>query len=237
MIQYLLLAAILAFGGQEPNIEHHLKRIENGEMTEVRAELPALLKTYPSNPGVLYLQALLTSDGTEAVRLYQNIVDTYPKSEWADDALWKIHQFYSAIGLHRTAEIKLNQLRTNYPDSKYIAGTLPTIAERKENKSPDPLGPPREKTDVESPEPLTTERASNEMYTLQVGVYSQYANARRQAQFFEYRNMPARIVTKTKDGRELFYVFAGSFANKEDAHARGEELKQTFNIDYFVVTQ
>jgi hypothetical protein len=107
---------------QEPNIESHLAAIERGQADEVRGELPALLKNYPNNPGVLYMQALLTSDGAEAARLYQKIVDKHAGSNWADDALWKVYKFYSAIGLDRTAEIKLEQLKTQYPDSKYLTG-------------------------------------------------------------------------------------------------------------------
>lgn len=71
---------------QPPNIETYIALIENGQSDLVRNELPSLLNQHSKNPGVLYLQALLTTDGAEAVRLYQNIVDNHPASEWADDA-------------------------------------------------------------------------------------------------------------------------------------------------------
>jgi cell division septation protein DedD len=253
----LILSLTTSALGQEPNIESYLTRIENGEVDEVRAELPSLLRTNPNNPGVLYLQALLTTDGAEAVRMYQTIVDTYPKSEWADDALWKTYKFYTAIGLHRTAEIKLNQLKSGYPDSKYLAGRgqdAPATAERKIETSPAPQAtepsesPKRvapsagdmtkEKTKpVEAPPPPpTTEATPSGAYTLQVGVYSSATNANRQAQFFEYQKFSTRIVSKMKGGRELFYVYVGSFATAAEAQSKGGEIKRAFNIDYFVVT-
>jgi len=46
---------------------------------QVKAEIPSLLSKYPNNPGVLYLQAQTTSEGAEAVRIYQSIVDNFPR--------------------------------------------------------------------------------------------------------------------------------------------------------------
>lgn len=239
---WVSIALVMSFTAsareQEPNIEAYLARIENGEVDEVRAELPSLLRAHPNNPGVLYLQALLTTDGAEAARMYQNIVDAYPQSEWADDALWKTYKFYTAIGLHRTAEIKLNQLKSSYPNSKYLIGRgqeTPATAEGK----PEPAPAPRDEPSNEEPKPAPPSPAAptaSGAYTLQVGVYSSAANANRQAQFFEHHNLLTRIVSKKKGGRELFYVYVGSFATAAEAQAKGAEVKREFNIDYFVVT-
>ena len=95
----------------EPDIRHRLEMIEKGQAEAVRAELPSLMTNYQNNPGVMYLQAVLTTDGTEAAKLYQNIVDNFPKSEWGDDALYKLYQYYYSIGLYKTATQKLTQLK------------------------------------------------------------------------------------------------------------------------------
>ena len=103
----------------EPDIRHRLEMIEKGQAEAVRAELPSLMTNYQNNPGVMYLQAVLTTDGTEAAKLYQNIVDNFPKSEWGDDALYKLYQYYYSIGLYKTADQKLTQLKEEYPFSAY----------------------------------------------------------------------------------------------------------------------
>src|SRR5512140_2678476 len=103
-----LVGSTAAAQGSEPDINSYIARINNGQGEEVRNEIPSLLAKYPNNPGVLYLQGLVTSDGGEAVRIYQSIVDNFPKSEWADDALYKVYQFYYALGLYRTAELKID---------------------------------------------------------------------------------------------------------------------------------
>ena len=100
-----------AQGRNEPDIRHRLEMIENGQAEVVRTELPSLMTNYQNNPGIMYLQAVLTYDGAEAAKLYQNIVDNFPKSEWGDDALYKLYQYYYSVGLYKTADQKLVQLK------------------------------------------------------------------------------------------------------------------------------
>ncbi|HXF99753.1 MAG TPA: hypothetical protein VNL69_03165, partial [Bacteroidota bacterium] len=66
----LVVGAVTVFA-QEPDVQQYVAMAEAGDIETVRGQLPSLLKQYPNNPGVLYLQALLTTDGAEAVRQYQ----------------------------------------------------------------------------------------------------------------------------------------------------------------------
>jgi cell division septation protein DedD len=251
-----MLTLSIAFA-QQPTIEQYVSMVEAGQQDVVREALPQLLQKYPNDPGVLYLQALLTTDGAEAVRLYQKIVDTYPNSVWADDALYKVYKFYYAIGLYRTAELKLDQLRTNYPNSKYISGRAAseTLAEDKsggpETKEPDTTretpqakeqAPPsiKQQPAPVTPAPISTPAdvepaAPLQRYTLQVGAYSTAANANRQKSFFDYHNYPADVVPKMLGTRELFVVYVGSFATEDEARKTGEELKRSYSIEYMIV--
>ena len=243
-----VLSCASAFA-QSPNVENFLSMIDAGQAEQVRAEVPSLLAQYPNNPGVLYLQAVLTTDGAEAVRLYQNIVDNFPKSEWADDALFKVYKFYQAIGLFRTADIKLNQLKTNYPESKHVTGDvdMPPVtengtdtAEARATETP-AQSPAITKSDsttpVLSPVKQPVPPATTGIYTLQVGVYSTAANAGKQKLFFEYQKYAAEVATKMKGSKELFAVYVGSYATADEATAAGDEIKRSFNIDYIVVTR
>jgi TolA-binding protein len=118
----------------EPDIRRRLEMIEKGQAEAVRAELPSMMTNYQNNPGVMYLQAVLTTDGTEAAKLYQNIVDNFPKSEWGDDALYKLYQYYYSIGLYKTADQKLTQLKEEYPFSAYTAEKFSVIEENQAAK-------------------------------------------------------------------------------------------------------
>ena len=114
----------------EPDIRRRLEMIEKGQAEAVRAELPSLMTNYQNNPGVIYLQAVLTTDGTEAAKLYQSIVDNFPQSEWADDALYRLYQYYYSIGLYKTSEQKLAQLREEYPFSAYATEKNQVVEEK-----------------------------------------------------------------------------------------------------------
>ncbi|MCC6398274.1 MAG: SPOR domain-containing protein [Bacteroidetes bacterium] len=126
--------------GTAPDIQQMVAQVNAGAGESVREQLPSLISKYPNHPGVMYLQALLTREGADAVRTYQGIVDNFPSSEWADDALYKVYQFYYALGLYRTAELKMTQLRTSYPASPF-GGEAAGAAQgaRPSLPTPDPL--------------------------------------------------------------------------------------------------
>ena len=60
-----LVVALLVVQDGGPDAQLYLSRIAHGDADEVRSELPSLLSKYPNNPGVIYLQGVLTADGTE----------------------------------------------------------------------------------------------------------------------------------------------------------------------------
>jgi len=68
----LVFAAAGMANGQtsagEPDIQRRLEMIERGQGGIVEGELQQLMTTYQNNPGVMYLQGVLTSDGTEATQ-------------------------------------------------------------------------------------------------------------------------------------------------------------------------
>ena len=246
------LAAVAQESG--PDVGKYLTMIDNGQAEQVRNELPALMTKYPNNPGVLFIQGRLTKDGAEAVRIYQSIVDNFPKSEWADDALNKVYQFYYALGLYRTAEMKLAQLKRDYPASKYVTRSTEVntkgFAEEKEQPSAPagdttvpaqqadiPPSPDRPAADVAVKPGGTVPERSTDQFALQVGAYSSEVNAEKQKVFFESLQFPVEVNTKVKSGRSLYIVRIGNFASYDDAKAKGEEIKKKYNIDSIVVTK
>jgi tetratricopeptide (TPR) repeat protein len=222
------LACARAFGQEAPPpVERYVAMVESGDADPVRLELPSLLATYPNDPGVLYLQALLTREGAEAVRHYQNIVDNHPKSAWADDALYKVYQFYNAIGLYRTAELKLNQLKREYPNSPLVTGKTEV----------DTRALPEERVRTTADPAAGKPATGSGQFTLQVGAYSTQVNANKQKLFFEDLGYPVEVVSKVKDGRSLWSVNVGSFATYDEAKAKSGEIKRKYNVDSFVVTR
>lgn len=208
----------------EPDIQKRLELIEKGQSEQVKGELQALLTNYQNNPGVMYLQGVLTTDGTEAVKIYQSIVDNFPKSEWADDALYKLYQYYYSIGLYKTADQKLAQLKQDYPFSAYAVEqtTMP-----KEGA-------------VETPavvKPKGTVQKFSTSFTIQVGAFSTLSRAEELKNFFEGNGYSSNIFTMVSNGKKLHKVWVGEFQNQEEAKRFALEIKRKFSLESIVVAR
>jgi len=212
LISVLLISSFIYAQGREPDIQKRLELIKSGKIERVKSELPMLLEKYPNHPGVVYLNGVLTTDGKEAVKIFQSIVDRFPKSEWADDALYKVYQYYYSIGSYRTAERKLEQLRENYPRSKYITSTKIDLSDEIQGDS----------------------KAIH--YAVQVGAYTALENATKQKSFFEELGYSVEIRNKVRDGKTMHLVWVGDFATYGEAQKLSETLQTKYTIDALVVS-
>ena len=243
LVLMLLLMLVPWAGAQkgEPDIQKYVNQINEGQVQQVREQLPALLSKYPNHPGALYVQALLTREAGEAVRIYQSIVDNFPQSEWADDAVYKTYQFYYSLGLYRTAELKMNQLKEQYPSSPYLQEAAETAAPPKDDneqpvtKEPQPEVQQEPLQEVEKPvaqsEPIPVQ------FSLQVGAFTVQANAEAQKSRFEHLGYTVELISKVKATRSLFTVFVGDYQTYSEAKAAGLEIKRKLGIDSFVISR
>lgn len=235
---FIAALAIPAVGQvSEQEIRSRLDLIHSGKAEQVRTELPVLLRQYPNDVGVKYLDAYLTENGDQALRKYQSIVDQYPKNEWADDALYKVYQYYYAVGLYKTAEAKMNQLNEQYPTSIYVKRE-PKPDERIPVPAPVSTEPPAEKP--AQPEQQTGQTSSTETvvgpFVVQVGVYSQISAAQQQArQLSSVLGRQAMVFAKQSGGKTVHAVAFDGFASDAAARAFGAELKSKHNLEWFVV--
>jgi len=224
-----ILGAVTAFaqadGGASPDIQRRLEMIERGQAEAVRAELPGLMTNFQNHPGVLYLQGILTSDGTEAAKIYQSVIDNFPKSEWADDALFKLYQYYYSIGLYKTGDQKLQQLRQEYPFSAYAGN-----AKSEEGKTAPEEAPAR----VASQNPIQKYQT---LFTVQVGAFSTLQNAEELRTRFDRENYSSNIFTIVNNGRKLHKVWVGEFQTYEDAKRFTGEIRSKFNLESIVVSR
>ena len=97
-----------------------LRQVALGSASDVRAELPELLRTYPNDAGVQFLNATLLADGAKALPLFVRIVRENPQSIWADDAQWRVVQVYSLRKDTANARSELQNFRRNYPTSEFL---------------------------------------------------------------------------------------------------------------------
>lgn len=225
----LVLPALLtaqADRNGQPDIQRRLELIERGQSDVVKSELPALMTNFQNHPGVLYLQAILTSDGTEAAKSYQSIVDNFPKNEWADDALFKLYQYYYSIGLYKTGDQKLQQLKEGYPFSAYAV-----------NEKAQPVAKPSQEEPPAQVKPPGSVEKYPTSFTVQVGAFSTMQNAEELKTKFEKENYSSNIFTIVTDGRKLHKVWVGEFQTYEDAKRFTVDIQRKFNLESIVVSR
>jgi cell division septation protein DedD len=247
LLLILLLSAALTVCAQsgDPDIAKYVTAATSGNADEVRRELPNLLTKYPNNPGVMYLQGLVAREGSEAIRTYQSIVDNFPQSEWADDALYRVYQFYYALGLYRTADIKLKLLKDRYPDSPYLKNVPAAKVAEAETSAPvqtteassAPVIPPPIAAPGTTPVPAVKDTTSAVRFTLQVGAFGLQANAQSLKERFESAGYPVEMISRVRDTRALFLVWVGNYGSTEEARAAGVDVKRKMGVDAIVVSR
>lgn len=220
-----LLAQLQQSG--EPDIQKRLELIEKGQADVVRAELPTLMTNFQNNPGVLYLQAVLTTDGTEAAKIYQSIVDNFPRSEWADDALFKLYQYYYSVGLYKTADQKLEQLKRDYPSSTYAA-------DQKVEEEPKVVASPETPAKISRP---SKGEKSSVVYTVQAGTFSVLQNAEELKSRFEKDGFSSHIFTIVNNGKKFHKVWVGEFSKEEEAKRFSAQIKKKYHLETIVVSR
>lgn len=231
---------ILAQSADE-EVRTYIEKVEKGQIDEARQALPDLVAKHQNTAGILYLQGRLASDGIEAVKFYQGVVDNFPKNDWADDALYRIYQYYYALGLYRTANLKMQELEKEYPNSPYVSGKSAAKIPKNDDQ-------PIKLTTKESVPAETTETIRStpsaekikpavapEPYTLQTGAFSTVANAEKQKNFFEDLGYAVEITNKIRAGRSLYLVWVGSFTSADAARQFGKDVKAKYKISSIIV--
>ncbi len=241
---FLLCAALPVFAQMtERDVRARLDAVYAGKADEVARALPALLQQHPQDAGVLYIQAVLTADGTLAAKRYQELSDRYPQSVWADDALYKVYQYNFSIGLYKKADEVMDQLRSRYPQSIYVTGgdakaATPSAA------APAQATPMNSEKNNEPVQPGAAERSKpagqthadgRGKYYVQVGVFAAEANARTAAEKFSaLAGRQAIVMPKTTLGKTQYVVLFDGFDSAALARGYSATLRSEFHIDSFV---
>lgn len=121
LLVLLLLLFPLGLLSQTQHVTDNLRLVALGKINEVRSRIPELLAQYPNDPGVKLLLGVVLEDAHKALDIYKEIVKDYPQSQWADNAYWRIIQFYAVLGDTTRAQNELDNFRVRYPTSPFLA--------------------------------------------------------------------------------------------------------------------
>ena len=216
-LTFILFLNPIDLCAQDVDIVPYLKQIENGNVDEVKNQIPDLKEKYPNSPSIMFLDGVLTENGQKAVVIYQNIVDKYPASKYADAALYRLYSYYYALGLYESAKEKLDQLISKYPASPYIKiakqNQLPVSPEISQEESD------TKEDSVESPPPPPPVEQHNQDYkfTIQAGAFSNSENAGTLKSNFDKAGIFSEIKEKQVAGTVFHVVYVGRFMTREEA--------------------
>ena len=77
-----------------------IQEVLNGSKDSASIYLPMIEMQYPNNPNMLFLKGLMETNGEEAMQIFVKLYNNHPTSEYGDDAVMKIAEYYYASGLY-----------------------------------------------------------------------------------------------------------------------------------------
>ena len=236
------------------NIDMYLSLIHEGQSEGVKEVLPELVSKYPNDSGVIYLQALLTTNGMKSLELYSKIIEKFPKSDFAGAASVKIGEYFYARGLYSQAGMQLRLIPRKYPRIENMQRVVDMIVSSFLAIGEDDsvkyyisvyrsMFPNLDfnKFGVESPifstKQLVVKNKNQEPkpYVIQIGAFGSIQNATRLKLQVSQIGYNVEIVPIQTNGKVLQAVRVIRYRSKSSAERIGSTIKKKLGIDYRVL--
>jgi len=229
---------VFLFGGvswAQPGIEAY----DRGDLQAVREYLSAA-------PGetaeTLFLRAALMTDADGAVEIYRQVVLTYPESPISPRAMDRIRQYFYAQGKYeKAAEFEKTLKGYTPPPSRLEASSVPP-----KTPTPESVAKIDTSSGMQKPAPQTATAAAPASvpisakpkaagYCLQVGAFSQAANAGKLKATLQKAGYRVEIIAPGPGSNRFHTVRVIGFANEKDALAAAEDLRQKHKLSPILV--
>jgi cell division septation protein DedD len=222
-----LIVVLVPLHGQDAAVRAKILAVAEGRSDEVRRELPSLLAAYPNDPGVLFLSAILERDGKKALDVYQRIVREYPNSEWADDAQWRIVQYYALLRDTLAARQALADYQQRFPLSEFLVYAQNLVLSTVGMEQAPPQRAATSSTDAERGTP-----GENQRYALQIGAYSTKGVAEQEAAKFRAQRLRVEVIEKAPS---LFAVTIGDYSSRAAAEKARPLVEEQCKCTPFII--
>ena len=257
------LALVISPLGAQAGVDASIQLALEGKVDRAAANLAQLQAQHPNSGSLLYLQALVKSDGDEAVSLYRLLIQLHPNSPYADDAMLKVGEYLYARGLYTQSAQQLKQIPVHYPRSDLIypsirmflnamlvsgkKDTARFYAQVFSRKYPDIVFDLKSGRAVSIPRELQTGSASRATARRVVEARPtgrQPEVARLQLGAFSDRANANKLMRQLKalnyqvridKRRNMYVVTAVGFISESEARTAGQRLKENYGMDFLVV--
>ena len=108
----------------QDHIDELIQHVLHGSKDSAAISFPKIEHKYPNNPSVMYLKGLLETDGEKAMTLFTKLYNTHPASDYGDDAVMKVSEYYYAAGLYVQAADWLKKIPQYYSKSEHLEKSI-----------------------------------------------------------------------------------------------------------------
>ena len=122
IIFYAFILFTLAYSQSE--LDNLIKEVYSGKTEDAINAMPRLKKEFSELPSLIFLDALIDKDIESSIEKYKIFFKYYESSEYADDAIMKISEYYYTKGLYVESSRWLKKINLYYPNSEHIDRSL-----------------------------------------------------------------------------------------------------------------
>ena len=223
----LFVLTTLSVLAQKPTIDMYVQQVAKGWTTDAKKALPDLLIDRPDDPGVMFLHASLVEDPKRAMPLLDRIVQNYPTSEWADDALSRIILLACIEKDAAKAKSSFQKMRDLYSASPLLPITFDALRMSVGAPPPATATPAEQKpaaaaaAKADAAPVAAADGASapvlEKPYTLNTKILPSKADAQKVLDSFKAKRMRARMAEKWVSGKRNWVIQVGEYETEVDA--------------------
>ena len=122
LITFTLIVSSILFSQSE--IDQMIEEVYAGKISRAFEEMPRMKREFSDIPSLLFLDALIDQDIDKSIEKFKKFFKYYESSEYADDAIMKISEYYYTKGSYIESSKWLKKINLYYPESEHINRSL-----------------------------------------------------------------------------------------------------------------
>ncbi len=124
IIRSISLALLISLISAQAEIDKLIEDVYRGNTQAAEESIYKLREKYPENPSLLFLIALIDNNVERSIDKYKEIFNLYPESEYADDAVMKLSEYYYTKGSYFQSAEWAKKINLYYSQSEHINRSL-----------------------------------------------------------------------------------------------------------------
>lgn len=238
IISVLIFAPLSPILAQdEVYIKPLVDMLNQGRAQDVHSLLPAITAENPSDPGIVFLNAVFNPDAEQAATTFDSLVTAFPESYAAQKAAERLIFYYTARNEPAKAKIYQDFLTgqgVSLSEQPRVTVAAPPV------KIAEPVITEKqlvtEKPGKEA-KPLKEPEAGTGKFFIQIGAFAVKSQADKALKTAKSKGFSGKVVRESTNNKVFYKVRIGSYPNEEEAQVGVGKLKSKLSVNGFVVEE